>query len=74
MKLYVHERNTDIAFEIISKTLNEETNKYELTVVWWNIGPHTPWCMNIVQTLYIDKQKFEDEWHVYVGKTNNKSV
>jgi hypothetical protein len=64
MKLYIHNSGCDIAFEIISKTVDED-GKYEMTVMWYNVGPHKPFCMNILQSIVIDKKKFEEEWHEY---------
>lgn len=49
--LYKHVNNTDVAVEVLSFRRIPKKPYAIIKVVWWNIGPHKPFCLNIVQHL-----------------------
>lgn len=69
MILYKHIRNTDVAFEILSKFYIKEKDTLSLKVRWWNVTGRqynrSPQCMGIVERIEIPREKFRKEWHPY---------
>lgn len=45
--LYRHKNNTDVAAQVLSFRPIPGKNYARVEVMWWNIGPHEPFCLNI---------------------------
>lgn len=46
MNLYRHKNNTDIAAQVLSLFVPPGKAYARIEVMWWNIGPHEPFCLN----------------------------
>jgi hypothetical protein len=70
--LHKHRNNTDVAIEILRGFYVAETRVWKLTVRWWNIGPHKPFCMGIEERLDIPAEKMA-EWEPYLRSLTERS-
>ena len=65
MIVYRHKNNRDIAAEVLKMIKIPNKDYIKIKVRWWNIGPHDPYCMNIVQWLTTTEGKNMDERRKY---------
>jgi len=65
MGLYKHNNNTDVAVDVLKQFYIKEKDAYSMKVMWWNIGPHEPYCMHITQRLRIPREVWLRDWASY---------
>lgn len=69
VRLYKHTNCRDTAIEIKKSYFIPEKDGWSMKVMWWNIGPHKPFCMAIQQRVFISKEAWKN-WKEYTWISN----
>ena len=66
MHLFKHDKNTDVAMQVMKRFYISEDDTYKIKIRWWNIvNPANVFYTGVQETIRIDRKKFLKEWNKY---------